>query len=71
MARQDPLHQLIRGLEKGEIRHFRLLARMHYSKDKRSDYEELFDLMAAQEQYDEAATARSLSNQLFARNLSV
>lgn len=70
MARQDPLHQLIRGLEKGEIRHFRLLARMHYSSEKRSDYEELFDLMAEQEQYDEAEVVRRLSNKVFARNLS-
>jgi tetratricopeptide (TPR) repeat protein len=70
MARQDPLHQLIRGLEKGEIRHFRLLARMHYSSEKRSDYEELFDLMAAQEQYDEAEIVSRLSNKVFAGNVS-
>lgn len=70
MARQDPLHQLIRGLEKGEIRHFRLLARMHYSSEKRSDYEELFDLMAAQERYDEAEIVSRLSNKVFAGNVS-
>jgi hypothetical protein len=70
MARQDPLYQLIRGLEKGETRHFLLLARIHYSSDKKSDYEELFDLMAAQAEYDEAEVVRRLSNKVFARNLS-
>lgn len=71
MARNDALHELIRTLDKGEARHFRLLARMHYSHEKKSDYEELFDLMAAQETYDESAIAQQLSNRVFARNLSV
>jgi hypothetical protein len=71
MARNDALHELIRNLDKGETRHFRLLARMHYSNDKKSDYEELFDLIAAQEEYNEAEVQRQLSNKVFAGNLSV
>jgi hypothetical protein len=64
------LHNLIQSLNAAEKRYFRLFAARHPA-DGQSNYLRLFDLIAVQEEYDEAALKSSLEGDLLLRHFAV
>lgn len=69
MAKSDSLFQLIQAMSKAEKRYFKLHSEKYEGRDL-SQYLALFDLIAAQEQYDEEALRSNLPAQLHPRNFS-
>jgi hypothetical protein len=65
----DDLFQLIRSLTAAEKRAFRLLSERHTRQDG-NNYLLLFDAIAAQETYDEAALRQAFAGKAFLNNLS-
>lgn len=66
----DPLFSFIKSLEAGEKRYFKRFARFHIERD-RNKYIRLFELMDAQEVYEEKAVKAAFGpGDTFAKNLS-
>jgi hypothetical protein len=69
MAKSSKLFELIKTFNKAEKRYFKTQTRQ-FNAEEQSNYEELFNLIEAQETYDEGAIISQLSNRSFAKNLS-
>lgn len=69
MAKSDSLFQLIQAMSKAEKRYFKLHSEKYEGRDL-SQYLALFDLIAAQEQYDEEGLRANLPPELNPRNFS-
>lgn len=69
MGKSTDLFDLIKTLNQGEKKHFKMLSRQ-FNPTEKANYEELFDLIEAQESYDEHEISRQLSNKSFVKNLS-
>ncbi len=67
----DALHELIHKMDKSEKRMFRLFAQTAGKGRAHLNYLELFDLIEAQANYDEAQVIKALNNRSFASNLPV
>lgn len=65
----DDLFQLIKAMQPGERRAFRLLSE-RYAKAGGNNYLALYEAIAAQTTYDEAALRRQFAGAAFLRNLS-
>ncbi len=70
MVARDDLHRLIQQMTPSEVRHFKRHAQQH-ARNADNKTLLLFDTIAAQETYDEAALRKSLSGLAMLRQLSV
>lgn len=68
MAKKDHLHQLIHALTKSEKRYFKLYASVQKGE---TQYMQLFDAIAAQEEYDEQALKEEFAGKRFVNQFNV
>lgn len=66
----DHLHQLIATMGRSEKRYFKLHIKRHGVK-RNAHFEQLFDSLAAQEEYDEAAIIETYQGQSFVKRFAV
>ena len=69
MTKSTILFDLIKTFNGSEKRYFKTQT-SQFNPEEKFNYEELFDLMEAQDNYDEEAIINQLSNRSFAKNLS-
>lgn len=69
MGKSTELFELIKSFNKAEKKYFKAFSNQFKSEQELS-YVELFDLIDAQEEYDETKIEAQLSNRVFAKNLS-
>ena len=68
MKTSSDLHRLIRSLTPAEKRYFKLFSSQ---QGKRKNYVDLFDALAAQQEYDEAALRRKFAGEKFLKQFNV